>query len=112
MNAYLGTHNICTPTSQNQSAGAYFGLFRKLLGSIPRYLVLERRRIQENWLIFKNHLLQFQAKQRWQESLHRTPWSNIKREHTGNRTRVTKMMQEKYRHTVQAHRNGIRKASL
>lgn len=39
---------------------AYFGLFRDLLEMIPWDIVLERREIQETWIIFKNDLLQAQ----------------------------------------------------
>jgi len=37
-----------------------FGLFNDLHGGIPRERVLERRGVQESWLIFKDHLIQAQ----------------------------------------------------
>ena len=39
---------------------ADFGLFRDLLGRVPWDKALKGRGIQENWLLFKNHLLQAQ----------------------------------------------------
>lgn len=37
-----------------------FGLFRKLFGRVLGDKALERRRAQESWLIFKDHLFQDQ----------------------------------------------------
>lgn len=40
--------------------GRDFGLFRDPLGRTLWNMVLERKEVQESWLIFKNHLLQVQ----------------------------------------------------
>ena len=58
-----------------------FGLFRGLLGRVPRDKALEGRGDQESWLIFKDHLLQAQepcipATSRSGKNTRRLKWMN------------------------------------
>jgi len=60
---------------------ADFGLFRDLLGRVPRDKALERTETQESWLIFKDQLFQAQercipAKRKSDRNTRRPAWMN------------------------------------
>ncbi|GAB0176516.1 mitochondrial enolase superfamily member 1 [Grus japonensis] len=102
--------------------GADFGLFGDLPGSIPWDKALEGRGVQESWLIFKGHLLQAQercipTKRKSGKNTKRSPWMNKellgKFEQKKEANRGWKQGQvawEKYRETVRAARDQVRKA--
>ncbi|GAB0178700.1 mitochondrial enolase superfamily member 1 [Grus japonensis] len=101
---------------------ADFGLFRDLLGRIPWDKALEGRGAQDSWLIFKGHLLQAQeqcipTKRKSSKNTKRPPWMNKelldkvnqkKEAYRGWKQR--QVAWEKYRETVQASRDQVRKA--
>lgn len=53
----MGPHNKVTTVDLRR---ADLGLFRNLLGRVPWNKALEGRRVQETWLILKDHLFQVQ----------------------------------------------------
>ncbi|GAB0208751.1 hypothetical protein GRJ2_003340800 [Grus japonensis] len=101
---------------------ADFGLFRDLLGRIPWDKALEGRGAQDSWLIFKGHLLQAQercipAKRKSSKNTWRPAWMNkellgkVKQRKEAYRGwKQGQVAWEKYRETVRAARDQVRKA--
>ncbi|GAB0197899.1 mitochondrial enolase superfamily member 1 [Grus japonensis] len=101
---------------------ADFGLFRDLLGKIPWDKALEGRGAQDSWLIFKDHLLQAQGqciptKRKSSKSSKRPLWMNrdllgkVKQKKEAYRGwKQGQVTWEKYRETVRAARDQVRKA--
>ncbi|GAB0180661.1 mitochondrial enolase superfamily member 1 [Grus japonensis] len=101
---------------------ADFGLFRDLLGRIPWDKALEGRGAQDSWLIFKGHLLQAQqrcipTKRKSSKNTRRPPWMNkellgkVKQKKEAYRGwKQGQVAWEKYRETVRAAREQVRKA--
>ncbi|GAB0195100.1 hypothetical protein GRJ2_001975300 [Grus japonensis] len=99
-----------------------FGLFRDLLGRIPWDKALEGRGAQDSWLIFKGHLLQAQercipTKRKSSKNTKRPPWMNkellgkVQQKKVANRGwKQGQVAWEKYRETVRAARDQVRKA--
>ncbi|GAB0178597.1 hypothetical protein GRJ2_000325000 [Grus japonensis] len=101
---------------------ADFGLFRDLLGRIPWDKALQGRGAQDSWLILKGHLLQAQercipTKRKSSKTTKRPPWMKQellgkvkqKKEAYGG-LKQGQVAWEKYRETVQAAREQVRKA--
>ncbi|GAB0195099.1 mitochondrial enolase superfamily member 1 [Grus japonensis] len=99
-----------------------FGLFRDLLGRIPWDKALEGRGAQDSWLIFKGHLLQAQercipTKRKSSKNTKRPPWMNkellgkVQQKKVADRGwKQGQVAWEKYRETVRAARDQVRKA--
>ncbi|KGL96755.1 hypothetical protein N301_11125, partial [Charadrius vociferus] len=101
---------------------ADFGLLKTLLGMVPWDEVLEGRRAQESWLIFKDHLLQAQercipTKKKAGRKAKRPAWMNkelldmIKGKKEAYREwKQGRVAWEEYREIVQAARDQVRQA--
>ncbi|GAB0202533.1 mitochondrial enolase superfamily member 1 [Grus japonensis] len=101
---------------------ADFGLFRDLLGRLPRDKALEGRGAKDSWLIFKGHFLQAQercipAKRKSSKNTKRPPWMNkellgkVKQKKEAYRGwKQGQVAWEEYRETVRAARDQVRKA--
>ncbi|KGL94878.1 hypothetical protein N301_02103, partial [Charadrius vociferus] len=101
---------------------ADFGLLRDLLGRIPWDKGLEGRGAQENWLIFKDHLLQAQeqcipTKRKSGKNARRPAWmnkellDNLKQKKEAYKGwKQGQVVWEEYREIVQATRDQVRKA--